>query len=121
MSDQPEPTVPSIQAIQARIRDVAQTLRDSRSVSPELQTALAERLDELSSVLKEPNAPPAEVAHLAESAALLAQALHDRHDEGLLAKARERLGAAMFQAEAHAPTAVGLARGVINALANIGI
>jgi hypothetical protein len=121
MSDQPESGVPSAQAVQTRIHDVAQMPRGSRSLSPEVQNALAELLDELSTVLRAPNAPPAEVAHLAESAAHLAQTLHDHRDEGLVEKARERLGAALFQAEAHAPTAVGLARSVIDALANIGI
>jgi len=121
MSDQLEPRGPSTQAVRTRIHEVAQTLRGSRSLSPEVQVALAELLDELSAMLKEPNAPPAEVAHLAESAAHLAQTLHDHRDEGLVAKARERLGMAMFQAEAHAPTAVGLARQVIDALANVGI
>ena len=121
MSGQPESEVPSAQAMQTRIHDVAQMLRGSRSVSRDVQNSLAELLDELSVVLNTPNAPPAEVAHLAESAAQLAQTLHDRRDEGLVEKARERLGVALIQAESHAPIAVGLARRVIDALAGIGI
>jgi hypothetical protein len=86
-----------------------------------VQIALAELLDELSVAMKAPNRPPTEVAHLAESATQLAQALHDQHDEGLVAKARERLRAAMSQAELHAPNAVALVRTVVDALASIGI
>ncbi len=89
MPDQPESGVPSAQAMQTRIHDVAQMLRNSRSVSRDVQDALAELLDELSVVLKTPNAPPA--------------------------------GMALIQAETHAPIAVGLARRVIDALADIGI
>jgi Domain of unknown function (DUF4404) len=121
MSDQSEPNAGSAQAVQTRIHEVAKMLRNSRSLSPEVQAALAELLDELSATLKESKAPPTEVTHLAESAAHLAQALHDRHDEGLVAKAGERLRLAMLNAEEHAPTAVGLARRVVDALASIGI
>jgi hypothetical protein len=121
MADETQPNPDSAQAVQARIHEVAQMLRESRSLSPEMQAALAELLDELSATLKEPNAPPTEVTHLAESAAHLALALHEQRDEGIVAKAGERLQRAMLQAEAHAPTAVGLARGVVDALANIGI
>jgi hypothetical protein len=110
-----------VSATQARIHEVAQMLRNSRTVSRDVQLALAKLLDELSAEIKSPDAPASEVTHLAESAAHLAQTLHDQHDEGLVAKARDRLGDALFQAEAHAPNAVGLARGVIDALANIGI
>jgi hypothetical protein len=121
MSDELEPKPESVQAVQTHIHQLAQRIRGSRSVSPEVQAALAELLDELNATLKQPNAPPAEVTHLAESAAHLAQALHDQQDEGVVAKAGDRLRVAMLQAEAHAPTAVGLARGVIDALASIGI
>jgi Domain of unknown function (DUF4404) len=121
MSDQPESKVSSAQAVQTQIHDVAQILRGSQTVSRDVQIALAELLDELSTAIKATSVPPAEVVHLAKSAAQLAQTLHDQQDEGLVAKARERLGTAMFQAESHAPNAVALARGVIDALASIGI
>jgi hypothetical protein len=121
MSDHPESAPPTVQAIQTRIHDVAQMLRGSHTVSQEVQIALAELLDELSTAIKAPNGPPKEVAHLAESAALLAQTLHDQHDRGLVAKARERLKAAMSQAESHAPNAVALVRTVVDGLASIGI
>jgi hypothetical protein len=86
-----------------------------------VQNALAELLDELSATIQASNGPPAEVAHLAETATQLAQTLHHQHDQGLVAKARERLGAAALRAETLAPNAVALARGVVDALAGIGI
>jgi hypothetical protein len=121
MPDRLEPDAGSTAAVQMRIHEVAKLLRDSRSMSPEVQAALAELLDSLSTALKEPNSPPAEVTHLAESAAHLADALHRQHDEGFIARAGERLRLAMLQADEHAPTAVGLAQRVVDALANIGI
>jgi Domain of unknown function (DUF4404) len=121
MATQPESGVPNTRAVETRIHDAAQSLRGSRSVGPEVKNALAELLDELSVLLRAPNAPTQEVAQLAESAAHLAQALHNERDEGIVEKARERLGEAVFHAESHAPTAVALARSVIDALANIGI
>jgi hypothetical protein len=38
-----------------------------------------------------------------------------------LGKARDRLGAAVLQAETHAPVAAGLARRLLDVLGNIGI
>jgi hypothetical protein len=96
-------------------------LRESGSLDPEARHVLAELVDELSKVLNESNPPPAEVAHLGESAAHLAESLHRQHDQGLLGKARDRLGAAVLRAEAYAPVAAGLARRLLDALANIGI
>jgi hypothetical protein len=96
-------------------------LRDSAALDPVVEGALAELLDELGRALEAPDAPPAEVARLAEGAAHLAESLHHQHDRGLLKRARDRLRGLISQAEAHAPTAVGLARRLIDALANIGI
>ena len=42
-------------------------------------------------MLASANVPPAEVAHLAESTAHLAESLHAQHDRGLLAGARDHL------------------------------
>jgi Domain of unknown function (DUF4404) len=121
MADQLEPMAEPTQAIQTRLHNVADLLRGSATVSREVQIALAELLDELSTAINAPNGPPAAVAHLAESAAHLAETLHHQHDSGLVATARKRLGEAILRAESHAPNAVGLARGVVDALANIGI
>src|SRR4051812_44522200 len=120
MSDIPSPNPPSVPEVQNRLHEVARLLRESRQLDAESQRTLAELVDELSNALREGNVPPAEVAHLADSTAHLAESLHHRHDTGVLGKARERLEGAVLAAEAKAPTAVGLARRVLDALANIG-
>jgi hypothetical protein len=119
MPDIPAPNTPSVPEIQARLRNVARSLRESDSVDAE--NALAELVGELDRVLSAGTMPPAEVARLAESTVHLAEALHHQHAVGVLGKARQRLERAMLSAEAHAPLAVGLARRVMEALANIGI
>jgi hypothetical protein len=121
MSDTPQSNVPSLAELQARLHDVTRLLRDSTSLDPETRGVLAELVDELTAALQASNAPPAGVAQLAASAAHLAEALHHQQDQGLLAKARDRLGVAVLQAEAHAPLAAGVARRLLDALANIGI
>ncbi len=98
MPNTPPSGKPTLQEVQARLQEVARALRGPGSLKPEVHLALAELLDELSATLKAPNAPPPEVAHLAESATHLAQSLHDRHDQGLLEQARDRLAETVFQA-----------------------
>lgn len=121
MSNEAQGATPSVAEVRKRLHDVAQMLRESRPIDPAVHRALAELLDELSTALAAPNAPPAEVAKLADSTAYLAQSLHEQHDRGILERAREGVGVAMMQAEGHAPIAVGLARSLLDALANIGI
>lgn len=121
MPNSSESGKPSVAEVRKRLHDVAQMLRESSSLDPEVHRALAELLDELSTALEAPTAPPEEVARLAETAAHLADSLQRQHDRGLLEKARDRLREAMLEAETHAPIAVGLARSLTQALANIGI
>jgi hypothetical protein len=61
------------------------------------------------------------VAHLAESTALLAHAVHRQETPGLLAAARDRVEAAILAAESKAPLTAGLVRRLLDTLANIGI
>jgi hypothetical protein len=121
MSDIPGSDSGSGSEIRARLNEVVRMLRQARSLDPKVQTAVAELLNELTVALAATNTPPAEVARLAESATHLADALHRQHDRGLLVRARDHLEEAMIEAEIHAPIAVGLARGLIDALASIGI
>jgi hypothetical protein len=121
MSETPESATPSVPEIQTRLHDVARMLRAAGSLDPEARHVLAELVDELTAALQASKAPPAEVAQLAASAAQLAEALHHQHDRGLLADARDRLGAAVLRAEASAPVATGLALQLLDTLANIGI
>lgn len=122
MSDRPEPGTPDAVEVRSRLLDAARTVRDSESLDPEVRAALADLLDELNRAVGAPDATPAEVAHLAESAAHLAEALHHpRQDHGLLGRARDRLGEVVARAESHAPAAAGLARRLIDMLAAMGI
>ena len=121
MPDTPEPGTPSVPEVRTRLRDAARMLRESASLGPDVRSALAEFMDELGRALEAPEAPPAELARLAEGTAHLAESLHHGHDRRLVATARERLEALALQAEARAPTAVGLARRLVDALAGAGI
>jgi hypothetical protein len=121
MPNAPEPHKPAVEEIQARLQDVARRLRQSGPLDLQSQQALAELVDELSKALQAGAVPPSEVTHLAESTAHLAESLHQHPNVGPLGRARDRLEQALLAAEAQAPTAVGLARRLLEALSNIGI
>jgi hypothetical protein len=109
------------QSLMTRLREVANLLRKSDKVNPETQRAVADLVEELSKNLALERVPSAELTHLAENTAHLAESLVHRHDAGVLGKIREGLDHAAANAEAHAPGAVDLARRFIETLANIGI
>lgn len=121
MPETPGPNTPSVPEIQARLQAVADLLRQPGSIDPAAKAALAALVDELSKTLQTGAVPTVEVAHLAESTALLAESLHHHREHGLLEGIRDRLDLAVINAEAHAPIAVGLARRLMDALANIGV
>src|SRR4051794_20064602 len=91
MPDTPDPGVPSVPEVRARLRDAARLMRESAAVDPDVRQAVADLMDELDRALAAPATPPAEVARLAEGATHLAEALHRGHDRGILATARDRL------------------------------
>jgi hypothetical protein len=115
------PELDAVPAIQERLHDVARILRQTGSIDADSKRALAELVDELSKALATAHVAPAEVTHLAESTAQLAESLHHQHESGLLGTARDRLQAAVNGAETRAPLIVGLARRLLDALANLGI
>ena len=112
---------PSLSEIQSRLHQVAGLLHGSSTIDEESRRVLAELVDELSSLLQQTTVPAGEVTRLADSTTHLADALHHQQDVGILEKARERLEGTVLDAETHAPIAVGLARRLLDALANIGI
>jgi hypothetical protein len=120
MTEPAPPTPDDVAAVRAKLQQVVPLLRERRSLDPEVRQTLADLLDELIRVM-DPNAPAAETALLAESSAHLVQALHREHHPGLLAAAKERFEEAAARAEAEAPVATGLARRLIDTLANLGI
>jgi hypothetical protein len=119
MPDTPAPT--SLPAIQAQLRDIAAKLTITDNIEPESLGILAELVGELNRLLAQTEPPPTEVMHLAASTAHLAEQLHRRSEEGVLAKARDRLEAAVISAEGHAPLAVAIARRLLDALVDLGI
>ena len=116
---------PSTPAVPPEVRDslhiVSQLLREAHHLGPEAQYQLAEVVDELSRALGATTISPAEVAHLRESTTRLVEALHQRHDEGLLAAARDRMEEAAAALEARAPTLAGITRRLLDTLSNLGI
>ena len=121
MPDTPQSQPPSVAELQARLRDVANSLRRSSSLDVPSQRALSELVQELSKALAAAQIPADELAHLADSTAHLAETLHHEEDRGLLGKARDRFEGALINAETHAPNLVGVARRLLDALANLGI
>jgi len=136
MPDTPESPTPSAPEIQTRLHDVAKLLRETETLDPEARHVLAELVDELTTALQASNAPPAEVAQLAASAAHLAEALRQQHDQEQLGNARDHFGAAVSTMGAPSlaanmvlfphqkklyPDFADLARRLVDALANIGI
>jgi hypothetical protein len=120
MTEPTQPVPETAAAVRAQLQRIVAKLRSTRHIEPEVQQALADLVDELIRVM-DPNAPAAEAAHLAESSAHLVDALDRKHHPGLIAAARDRLEEAATRAEAEAPVATGLARRLIDTLANLGI
>jgi hypothetical protein len=107
--------------MQASFHDLAQMLRAADHLEPEVQEALADLLEEMSNALPPTVAARSETAHLASSAASLARALHQPHSPNLLSAAKQRLEQAALRAEAQAPVATGIARRLLDTLADLGI
>jgi hypothetical protein len=100
---------------------LAQELRGAHHLGPEARQELAELVDELGRAIQAMPVPPSEVTHLADSAAHLLQALHERHEPGLMAAARQRLERAKASTETRAPFIVGITQRLLDILAGIGI
>jgi hypothetical protein len=117
-----ESAMPSteIASVRTRLQEIVPLLRETRHIEPDVQQALADLVDELIRVM-DPHAPADQSAHLAESSTHLVEALHRKHHAGLIAAAKQRLEEAATRAEAEAPVATGLARRLIDTLANMGI
>ena len=118
MPEQPSSPPPTAARVQAGLQELAQRLRQADHLEPEAQQALASLVEELSQTLTRPEVPSAEMAHLAASAAQLAQALQQRHDTRRL---RERLEEVALRAETEAPVTAGIVRRLLDTLANLGI
>ncbi|SRR5260370_40831750 len=116
-----DPPATDAAAVRARLDEVVRLLDHADAVSPELRRDLLAVTDELRRALDAGTMPTAEVARLAYGTAHLAESLRRRHEEGILARARDRLEEAVLAAEARAPVVSGLIHRLLETLANIGI
>jgi hypothetical protein len=107
--------------VQAQLRELAHVLREADHLEPGAQEALADLVDELSNALTPAGITSSETAHLADSAANLARTLHQESNPTLLSAAKKRFEQAALRAEAQAPVATGVARRLLDTLANLGI
>jgi hypothetical protein len=113
-SRQPVATTPG------NLHHLAQLLRQADHLDPAVQQELATLLEELAGALPATAELP-DAAHLLGHVAEVARALHQQHDSGILTAARDRLEKAAVRAELEAPLATGIARRLIDVLANLGI
>lgn len=120
MAEQPPPP-PAAPLVLANLHAIAQRLREGQRLSAEEQGLLGELVDELATALTSPQGPSPELVRLADNTVHLLQAVHQRHDTGLLASAQARLEETLGDAEARAPVLVGFVRRLMEALAGSGI
>lgn len=116
-----EPSPSAAPPVLANLHAIAQLLREGQHLNAEEQRLLAELVDALAAALNSPQGPSPELVRLADSTVQLLQAVHQKHDTGLLAAAGARLEATFADAEARAPVLVGFARRLMEALAGSGI
>jgi hypothetical protein len=121
MPDSPPPESATSPALQARLHEIAQLLRQTHHLGPEAQQALARLADDLGQVPEMATLPSAEAAQLLERTTALVEALHQQPGEGLLAASRDRLEQALYVIGARAPLVAGIARRLLDTLANLGI
>jgi hypothetical protein len=121
MAEQGPSPSPSLQQVQASLHDIARVLRESHHLDPKTQQALGDLVDELGKTLQSGTLPAEETAHLASTASSLAKGLHERQHTTVLTAAKQKLEQAALRAEAEAPVATGIARQLIDTLANLGI
>jgi hypothetical protein len=112
---------PSPSPVPPNLPDLARSLRESPSLTPEAQRALADLVAELGQALEHPELTPGDRAHLLDSVQQVAQALRVPPHHGLLSTARDRLEAAAVRAETTSPLVTGVVRRFLDALANLGI
>ena len=104
-----------------RLQEIARLLRATKHLTPAAQQELAKLADELSGTLGSSAVSSAEETHLAESTAHLIDSLNRKETGGTLSAARDRLEESVLAAEAQSPFLAGIARRLLDALANLGI
>jgi hypothetical protein len=121
MPEQPQPNPPARAELEASLLEVSKLLREAHHLGPEAQETLAGLVEELGRALDCETVSAEELAHIRDRTAQLAEAVHRRHDENVLAAARDRLEEAVIGLEARAPVLTGVVRRFLDALATLGI
>jgi hypothetical protein len=119
MTEPSDSTPPVVPDLKEQLVELARQLREARHLQGDAQQELANLLGALSASLGD--APSAQTSHLAASAAHVVRALNEQHHVGLLAAAKRRLEEAAVASEAKAPVATGIARRLVDVLAELGI
>jgi len=121
MSQPPSSDLPPDSSLETKLHSIAQFLRQADHLDPEAQQALAEIVDELSKALRSVPVSSEEAKSLADSTALLVRAVHQKHDQGLVAAAQERMRLAITRVENQAPFVAQIAGRLLDTLASLGI
>jgi phage host-nuclease inhibitor protein Gam len=107
--------------VQAHLHAIARLLREVHRLESEAQALLADLMDELANALESTAVPSAHVATLTASTSDLVQAVHEKHEPGMLVAAEERLENAVVAVEAKAPALASLTRRLAEMLSDLGI
>jgi hypothetical protein len=121
MSEDSLPESQQASQTQAKLRQLAVSLREAEHLDPETQKALANLLDELGTELESAGLASPRTAHLAEAASEVARSLHEQHPTDQFVTARDRLKEAAVQTEVEAPVTTGVVYRMLDVLASIGI
>lgn len=105
----------------AQLREIARLLREVQHLDPRSQQLLADFVEELSKTLEAKTLPAQEASHLAECAAHLMQAVHQKKEKHVIVDARDRLEKAIVGVETRSPILSGLFERLVDALAGLGI
>ena len=121
MPQPPSSELPPDSSLETKLYSIAQLLREADHLSPEAQQALAKIVDELGKALHSAPVSSEETQALADSTAHLVRAVHERHDQGLVAAAQERMRLAITRVENQAPFVAQIAGRLLDTLASLGI
>lgn len=120
MFNQPPPIPTDCAPVQQELHEIANLLRQGKRLQPVVRDEIAALLEELGRAVMSSAVPTPEVLHLARSASLVGQHLHEP-DHGQYGSLRARLDESLQKAAAQAPAVVGIVRRLLDALADIGI
>ena len=121
MSDQSAPGPQTVAELQARLRQLSASIRQTDHLDSSTQASLASLLDELTMQLESNGIELEKTTRLAEAVSEVTHSLHEPHSAGLIESASNRLQEAAARAEVEAPVATGVVYRFIDVLANMGI